>query len=405
MPDIVINISRLTGAVTRAGFGKPLIIATNTDQAYKEYTTLAAIESDFATTTTAYKMATALKSQEYEVPTIAILGKSFTEKTAVSVTETLTTSDNLTYSFANTFIEPDSIEGLEDDGIAIPDSEIESIDYEAGTITFTTSQGTVTADAYNYYNDAAVLITELNSLINAKKDFYFVLLDIDSYRAQEQIETWASTQNKIFVARTGYKTYPRTLASNRIALYYHGTTDEFIDAAIVGQCGPKDPGSITWKNQKVTGITANNLDNETLNSLLDQRINTVISSYGNIVTSSGLAGKDLYIDQVRTEDYVKLRMEENLAQLLINNDKIPYDDSGIAQIVSVVTKTLNQAGSQGIIARDAGGNLLFSVSSIPRADIPQQDIDDRVLRTVTFKYVEAGAVEGVEITGQIVAEL
>ncbi|MFT9493418.1 DUF3383 family protein [Anaerosolibacter sp.] len=407
MADIVVNISRATAAVTRAGFGKPLIIATNANHAYKEYGTLSEVEADYAVSTVTYKMCTALKSQEFAVPKIAILGKAFTEKTAVSITENLTTADNLTYSFANDYIEVGSLAGLKDDGVAIPTENIESIDYKNGTITFNEVMGVVSVDSYSYFNDASALITELNNLINAKKDFYFVLLDMTSYRAQEQIMTWIGTQNKMFHGRTtiAYDEFPFTFTNDRIIMWYHETANEFLDAAVVGQCGPKNPGSITWKNQRLNGITPNDLDTATLSGLREERINTAIDYLGNIVTASGLAGKELYIDQVRSTDFVKIRMQENLAALLIAQDKIPYDDTGIAQIVSVITKTLNQAGNQGIIARDIGGNLLFTVTSTPRAEIPQEDIAARVLKSVTFKYIEAGAVEGVEITGQIVAEL
>ena len=407
MADIVVNISRESAGVTRAGFGIPLILA-NTAHTYETYTTLAQVETDFATTTTVYKLANALKTQEFDIPTIAIAGVSYTEENTVGA-ETLTNTAGNTYSFANTFIQVNSIAGLSDGSGPIADADIDSIDYSAGTITFTGARtGSVTVTGYTSFNDPAAFITLLNTLVADSRDFYGILTEGTNYRLQDAIDNWVATQTKIYAIRTQLKPADQPITfGTRTAVYYFTQTDEYPDAAVFGQVLPKDPGSVTWKNQVVTGITPEILNSDTITAaaLVTARYNTIVRSFGNIVTTNGFLAQTLFIDQARTQDYVKIRMEENIANLLINNDKIAYDDIGIAQVVSRVEATLNDATENGIILRDAGGNPQFTVTSVARADIPAQDITDRVLRTVSFSYVEAGAIEGATITGRIVAEL
>ena len=407
MADIVVNISRVTAGITRAGFGIPLIL-TNTAHTFETYTTLAEVEADFATTTTVYAMATALKSQEFEVPTIAIAGVSYTEENTVGA-ETLTNTAGNTYSFANTNIEVNSIAGLSDGGGAIPDADIDSIDYVAGTITFTGARtGSVTVTGYTSFNDPAAFTTLLNTLVSDGRDFYGILTEGTNYRLQKSIDTWVATQTKLYALRTQLRPADSPVSfTTRTGIYYHTTSTEYPDAAVFGQCLPKDPGSLTWKNQTIVGITPEILTSTTVTAtaLETARYNAIIRSYGVIVTSNGFLAQTLFIDQQRSQDYVKIRMEENIASLLINNDKIPFDDTGIVQVVSQVEATLNDAFDNGIIAADAGGQAQFTVTSTPAADIPQQDKTDRVLRTVSFSYIEAGAVEGAEITGRIVASL
>jgi len=247
----------------------------------------------------------------------------------------------------------------------------------------------------------------LDTLVADDKDFYVVLQEQDDEASQEEVSTWADANIKLHFVRTDTLPSASTISSwgSRTAVYYTTQIEEYPDDAAAGYGLPRDPGSLTWENIEVSGITNEVLTGTVKTELEDARYNFVVKSYGRVVTSDGFLQGGLYIDQQRSQDFVKLRLEENIAQLLINNDKIPYDDTGIAQVVSVVEKTLNQAFRNGIIASNAGGQALFTVSSVPRADIPQQDIEERILRTVTFEYVEAGAIEGAEITGRIVASL
>jgi len=406
--DIVVNITSQTPGLSQDGFGIALILA-NTTHTYKEYSSISEVEVDFLSSTTIYKMANAIFGQEIKPTKIAIAGINYTEENTIT-TETLTNVSGNTYSFANTYIKVGSITGLEDNGVPIPDSDIDNIDYLNGEITFLTAKTEpVTVDSYVTYLEATGFTTLLNTLVQDGKNFYVVLTEGNGYRLQQEVNTWILTQYKLYFIRTDVlpSVMPITFGE-RTAIYYHETADEFPDAAIVGACFPKNAGSVTFSRQILSGITANVLTGATITELTNNRYNTIIREYGSIVTNNGFLAENYYIDQIRDRDYIKFTMEENIARLLIDNDKIPYDDTGIAQVVSQVTSSLNQAFQNGVIASTANNQAKFSVDFLSRAEIATQypqDIINRTLTTVTFSYVEAGAIEGATINGTVVIEL
>lgn len=72
--DIQVIITRETAALTQAGFGLPLVVATHADKAYAEYTDLAAVAVDYAEATEAYKLANRIFGQSPRPPKIAMFG-------------------------------------------------------------------------------------------------------------------------------------------------------------------------------------------------------------------------------------------------------------------------------------------------------------------------------------------
>lgn len=77
--DVSVTINRTAQTTTQSNFGLPLILATNAVVAYAKYTTLAEVEVNFADTTNAYKMASAIFDQG--LGEIAILGIDYTSGT------------------------------------------------------------------------------------------------------------------------------------------------------------------------------------------------------------------------------------------------------------------------------------------------------------------------------------
>lgn len=90
--DVEVVVTRETAAVTQAGFGKPLILATSQDHEYKEYADLEAVAVDFAEGTEEYKLANAIFAQTPRPPVVAIFGVVY--DSAVDETTVLTTALN-----------------------------------------------------------------------------------------------------------------------------------------------------------------------------------------------------------------------------------------------------------------------------------------------------------------------
>src|SRR5690606_15532204 len=110
---------------------------------------------------------------------------------------------------------------------------------------------------------------DLGTLRLVDDDWYFILLDVNSEANVDLVAAWAETQTKIFVAQTqdtGELDGTGTLLSGLEALAYERTGTLVVDAiqeygaaAWVGTVAPKDPGSVTWKFRKLTGVTPQSL--------------------------------------------------------------------------------------------------------------------------------------------------
>lgn len=79
--DVEVIITRETAALTQAGFGLPLILATNADVPYGEYTDIASVADDYDETTAAYKIAARVLGQAPSPPMVAMVGVEYDPET------------------------------------------------------------------------------------------------------------------------------------------------------------------------------------------------------------------------------------------------------------------------------------------------------------------------------------
>lgn len=332
MQDIVINITKLTTAVTQAGFGLPLILATNVTKEYMEFASLAEVEAEYASTTKAYDIAAAIFAQNPKLPQIAIVGVSWTE------------------------------------GV----------------------------------DNVSVLSAALNVLVESENDWFFLVADVNADATITALSAWIDTQKKMYFATTSTLGLAATLDSENTVIAYTGTDVyeyDYLAEAWVGKCGPYDPGSITWKFKNITGMSPVTITTTQLNTLHDDGGNTYVTKMGVNQTSEGLTTSGEYIDIVRGAYFIEARMKEEIASLFVNTLKVPYDNSGIAQVVDRVERVLKLAFANGIIADDGDGNPQYTITAPNRADISSNDIANRVLNGIEFVAVLAGAVHNVEIDG------
>jgi len=81
--------------------------------------------------------------------------------------------------------------------------------------------------------------------------------------------------------------------------------------------------------------------------------------------------------------------------LLSSSPKVPYDNRGIAQVVAQLITVLELAFRQGIIAANADGVPMYSVTAPSREEIPVNDRAARVLPDISFEFILAGAIHKV----------
>jgi hypothetical protein len=250
-------------------------------------------------------------------------------------------------------------------------------------------------------------------------DFYFLLLT--EYADEDlQIEAgnWADLNRKILIVLNTETDILTEFADNGYTAGVIVTTANIAtrpDAAAVGAQASKTPGSTDWDWLRLNGITA-----ETDTALIAE----VVTKKGNIVTvASGVTffgpGRmtgGLFIDQRHSRDYMKARIAERFIGLMTSVEKIPYDDGGIATLVSTLSDVLNSFGDDGIVARafsqeevasSYNGRYQYSINAPTRGQVVANNPTWITNRTYefTFDFVEAGAIGDVAITGRVVLKL
>lgn len=207
---------------------------------------------------------------------------------------------------------------------------------------------------------------------------------------------------------------------DHVAYVIHNKPEDHPEVSWAAHNLPDVP-QVGWKwTPFLYGQTANT--EATLTDLLNVR-----EKKGNsYVTNNGVDYMDgshlnsasgLHIDQIISRLWIKINLELDLQNLFTQtaarNERIPYTDGGIGKITGVIAKRLNIAGSLSVIApvetpaqasKSFDGQYRFSITAATRTEIEAArpaDITARKLKGIRYAYIEAGAIEEVEITGVI----
>jgi len=102
-PDFIVNITKLTRAITQRGFGLPLILGTTKDHPYTLYNGITEIAADFPVTSKEYRIAQRIFGQNPAPPQVAIFsilpleGENLAELLLATVNEVVETNDDWYY--------------------------------------------------------------------------------------------------------------------------------------------------------------------------------------------------------------------------------------------------------------------------------------------------------------------
>lgn len=330
--DVTVNIQRLTAALAEPNQGLCLILTTESNQAYAEYSDLSSVATVYPTSTEAYKAANAIFGQNPRVDKVAIVG--------------------------------------------------------------------ISADP-----DINAVVEGLSTMFAKHNDWKFLVSNVFSDTDMTAIQTWATGNQRYYfgvIATTAVDTVTNP-ASDYVAYMVHDIKESYPEAAWIGRCSTFLPGSATWKFKTLSGIQPVEYDDQAadVENIHDHHYNTYVSKHGLNMTSEGFLTSGEYIDVMLGVDWIQSDMELRIQRVLMTTPKVPYDTSGISLIASQVEDTLKEATNRGIIRRDEAGNGEYQVN-IPRlADIPTNDIANRVLRSITFTAYLAGAIHEVIVNGTV----
>lgn len=191
--------------------------------------------------------------------------------------------------------------------------------------------------------------------------------------------------------------------NRRVINFYHTNAGENLAAAVLGDVANLIVGSATWKFRKnLVGITPIQVGRVELNDIHTGGANAYVTKAGIPSTSEGLTASGEYIDNVHGEDWIKSNTESALQNILLQNDKVTFDSSGIALVSAALTSVFEQATVNGIIEKNEDKTGKYTLSIPEMADVPTQDRVDRMLNGLNPSYIPDGAIH--EMTVYVTAK-
>jgi hypothetical protein len=169
------------------------------------------------------------------------------------------------------------------------------------------------------------------------------------------------------------------------------------------------PGGETWANKKLAGVTTDPLTETQYIAITGKNGNT-FERFRNIsITQNGKVAAGEWIDVIRFRDWLQEEITVNVFNALVNSDKIPYTDEGIAIIETQIRQALELGTRRGGIApieydEDGNENYGYTISVPLSSSISANQKATRVLQDVSFTARLAGAIHVVEITGSLTYE-
>lgn len=259
------------------------------------------------------------------------------------------------------------------------------------------------------------------AVMNSDSDFYGVAFTSKEQDDVLAMAEWAESAGKLYGTSFGGDTVKNSemttdtgsqlKAKNyyRTFWFYHAVENEYPEVAVMARCFAVDPGGETWALKKLAGITVDPLTETEFNAITGKNGNTFELFRNVSVTQNGKVAAGEWIDIIRFRDWLEEEIKTNVFNLLINRDKVPYTDAGIAAIESRIREALELGQSRGGIApteydEDGNQNLGYTISVPLAANISANTKANRELTDVTFTARLAGAIHVVDITGSLTYE-
>ena len=194
------------------------------------------------------------------------------------------------------------------------------------------------------------------------------------------------------------------LAGNSLTIgVVHATSDEHLDAALVGNAANATVGSLTWKfRNNLVGISPSKITQGELEAVHAAGGIAYVAKAGINQTSEGKTVSGEFIDALHGDQWIKATIETRLQTLMSNTDKISFDSNGIALLESELTTVFEQAFTNGIIDMDDESKKAdYSIVALQRTDLDAADIAARNYKGLSFRYRRAGAIHAVDVSGTI----
>ena len=314
-----------------------------------------------------------------------------------------TSKTTTTFSRARSY---SSIAELSDDGWASTDAV-----YKIANAIFSQNPSVSRVIVGRADSGDATVAASLNAIQNENNEWYGVVVDQAMVADFDDIAEWVESAKKFAIfwitdtnapdatKTTDLASVLKAASYERSAVIYHvqpSSGADYPDAAWMGEGFPYDPGTSTWAYKTLRGVTSDKLTGSQETALKNKNCNYYMVVGGVAITQEGKVASGEWIDIIIGTDWIEARLRESVYSALVNNRKLPYDDSGITVVEGLVKGVLKDAAAKGILQEDS-----IQVTVPKYADIPQADKIARHLPDVKFTALYQGAIHRVTINGTI----
>ena len=235
--------------------------------------------------------------------------------------------------------------------------------------------------------------------------FYYVLTTSSDVEEQEVLVEAIDLQGaKVAILRVSDIADLETLEASgvkRAYVLYTNDVTRYIDGEFVGEYASDPAGSATAKFKQFKDLTPVVVTPTELAQIHAANGSTYIEKFGEAQTSESKTIGGEHLDIVVGNDWIIANIEQRVQGVFLKNRKIAYEQKGANLIGTAVETVVLQGAGQDIVAEDAAGKPIYTVT-IPDVDsMTEADRASRKLKGVKFTFRLAGAIQEADIKGQV----
>ena len=274
---------------------------------------------------------------------------------------------------------------------------------------------------------AAELKTELAAIVAYDSDWYWLTI-LPAMRDKASLDglvEWTEAQNRFDIidsndVNTQNAANDTSLAARikgtaaNSAVFYHTDAAEYPGIALAAALGTRNfdqaDTAYTAKFKRLAGVAPLNLGSAAVQAItgfvpeLGQSLEAghMALAYVDVggqpfVVEGSTATPNVFIDEVHATHWIIARTEEETLAVKLNNDRIPYTDSGMETLASGARMVMRVADRAGLIADDFDPEtglyapaVVFDIPSVFSVPASQRKARVAPAIDITFRY--SGAV-------------
>lgn len=437
---VSVQIALNTAGISKEGFSTLLVVGASTAALARVATYRSAVEmtdDGYSESDPLYLAAVdffaqiphpnILKIGRRQVDSVVISVKNVLEENGVYSLTVASADGSNTYSYTvqNGDTAADILQGLETAMTADP---VVTAVYSADALTLTNQTAgtafTVKADKNLTITNAApneTIAETMAACVAYDSDFYGVAMTSRANADILAMAAWCEANGKLYgtcvagadvldgadntdiASQLMLNNYFRTFS------FYHTDAGDFPEVAVMSRCFTVTPGGETWALKQLAGVNVDLLTETQYNVLKSKNVNTFERFRNLSLTQNGKVAAGEWIDVIRFRDWLEEEIKTNVVVAMINRNKVPYTDAGIAIIEAAIRQALNRGQATGGIApteydENGNENLGYTVTVPLAANISPNQKASRILEDVQFTARLAGAIHVVEIDGSLTYE-